>query len=111
MDLSATLELTAFVSPWQRFCFKHDSSRIVRMGSAAGRLLAEVPSDAIVSFLDNWSIATTAESDANDIANIADADSAFCNPSRSHVIIIEYGGWCDDVIVWREPAARNVYRR
>ena len=59
------------------------------MGAVAGRVLVELPSDsgAIVSFLDNWSTASTVESDANDIANIADADSELANPQ--HVM----GNW------------------
>ena len=52
------------------------------MGSAAGRALSEVPSGTIVSFLDDWSIAATAESEANDIANIADADDDLANPAH-----------------------------
>ena len=70
------------------------------MGTAAGRILVEVPSASIVSFLDDWSIASTAESDANDIANIADADDALANPA--HPIIREYGYV---QILWMEPAA------
>ena len=32
-------------------------------------------------FLDNWSVAATAESEANDIANIADVDDALAHPA------------------------------
>ena len=41
----------------------------------------ELPSCNIVSFLDDWSIATIA-TDGSDIANLADADHVLDNPSR-----------------------------
>lgn len=45
------------------------------MGTAFGNIIAKAPvNDKIVSFLDNWSSATTCASGTSDIANVADAD-------------------------------------
>lgn len=50
--------------------------------------MSKVPSDAIASFLDNWSITATAGSEANDIANIADVDDALAHQA---VFLMEFG--------------------
>ena len=49
------------------------------MGSAAGMAMTALPGDTIVSYLDDWSIAAIAPSEANDIAIMADADSALAS--------------------------------
>ena len=78
------------------------------MGAVAGRALCET-SDVVISFLDDWSIATTG-TDATDIANLVDADCELANPQivywlhtpgtrkviMEHMHIIEHG-WGVDV--------------
>ena len=53
------------------------------MGALAGRALTQVDGNCYIAFLDDWSIATVIGSDANDIANIADAECALANPNAS----------------------------
>lgn len=77
------------------------------MGASAGRVLAQVGSDHFVTFLDNWSTASIVGWNANDIANIDDAESAlsvlvqptFEGHWRIQVGVIDY-------ITWYEPARK-----
>ena len=52
----------------------------------------------IVSFLDNWSTASTCASDASDIANIADADlDSMSTPYGLHVHVLEQSLYTDSI--------------
>ena len=63
------------------------------MGAVAGRAICQT-SDVVVSFLDDWSIATTG-TDATDIANLADADCELANPQIVYWINTPGGGAYD----------------
>lgn len=50
------------------------------MGALAGRALTQVGDTRFIAFLDDWSTATAVAWDMNDIANIADAETALSTP-------------------------------
>ena len=55
------------------------------MGAISGSILPEVVRNRVIDFLDNCSTATVVGENANDIANIADADTALANPNAYNV--------------------------
>lgn len=58
------------------------------MGAVVAKALAETAvSDKIVLFLDEWSTAATCDTNANDIANMADADISMMNVPWSAYVL------------------------
>ena len=62
------------------------------MGAISGSILPERVGNQVIDFLDNCSTATVVGENANDIANIADADLALANPNayQGHCVFLDY---------------------
>ena len=80
------------------------------MGASAGTALAQVGSGPFVAFLDDWSTATIVGGDANDIANIADAEKTLLSSHSDGPWHVGFArnlirdNVYSDLIFWTEPA-------